>query len=57
MEMADTRWQPSFIEMGSDDTESFREQLVPGACSVHVDAFYMDTHAVTNIEYQHGACS
>ena len=37
------------FEMGSDDTESFREQLVH---AVHVDAFYMDTHAVTNIEYQ-----
>ena len=37
------------FEMGSSDTESFYEQLVP---TVHVDAFYMDTHVVTNLEYQ-----
>ena len=37
------------FEMGSNDTESFDEQVV---YTVHVDAFYMDTHAVTNLEYQ-----
>ena len=37
------------FEMGSGDTESFDKQLV---YTVHVDAFYMDTHAVTNLEYQ-----
>ena len=37
------------FQMGSNDPESFGEQLVH---TVHVDAFYMDTHAVTNLEYQ-----
>ncbi len=37
------------FEMGSNDTESFHEQLVH---TVHMDAFYMDTYAVTNLEYQ-----
>ena len=37
------------VEMGSNDTESFYEQLVYMG---HVDAFYMDTHAVTNLDYQ-----
>ncbi len=37
------------FEMGSKDTESFYEQLVH---TVHVNTFYMDTHAVTNLEYQ-----
>ena len=37
------------FEMGSNDTESSYEQLV---YTMHVDAFYMDTHAVTNLEYQ-----
>ena len=37
------------FDMGSKDTESFYEQLVH---TVHVNTFYMDTHAVTNLEYQ-----
>ncbi len=37
------------FEMGSNDTEPFYEQLVH---TVHVDAFYMDTYPVTNVEYQ-----
>ena len=37
------------FEMGSNDTESFSEQRV---YTVQVEAFYMDTHAVTNLEYQ-----
>ena len=37
------------FEMGSGYTEPFCQQLVH---TVHVDAFYMDTHAVTNLEYQ-----
>ena len=37
------------FDMGSNDTESSYEQLVP---TVHVDAFYMDAHTVTNLEYQ-----
>ena len=37
------------FEMGSNDTASSYEQLVS---TVHVDAFYMDAHTVTNLEYQ-----
>ena len=37
------------FEMGSGDAASFYEQPVH---TVHVEAFYMDTHAVTNLEYQ-----
>ena len=37
------------FEMGRNDTDSFFEQAV---YTVRVDAFYIDTHAVTNLEYQ-----
>lgn len=37
------------FEMGSSDAESPYEQL---GHTAHVDAFYMDTHPVTNLEYQ-----
>ena len=40
---------PGTFEMGSNDTVPFSEQLVH---TVHVEAFYIDTHAVTNLEYQ-----
>ena len=37
------------FEMGSNDNEPFQDQRV---YTVHVNAFYMDIHAVTNIEYK-----
>ena len=37
------------FEMGVNDTESTFEQL---GHTTHVDAFYMDVHPVTNLEYQ-----
>ena len=37
------------FEMGSNDTESVYEQFVQ---TVYVDAFYMDIHPVTHLEYQ-----
>ena len=37
------------FELGNNDAESFYEQQVH---TWHVNAFYMDTHAVTNLEYQ-----
>ena len=37
------------FEMGSNDNDSIYKQLVH---TWHVEAFYMDTHAVTNHEYQ-----
>lgn len=37
------------FEMGVNDTESTAEQL---GHTAHVDAFYMDAHPVTNLEYQ-----
>ena len=55
VEIASTRLENMVLipagkfDMGSKDTESFYEQLVH---TVHVNTFYMDTHAVTNLEYQ-----